>query len=283
MPAEEQDIAGRVALITGANTGIGFETARELAMRRAHVFIACRSPARAEAAMEALRARVPGGRFELLELDLSDFDSVRRCAQEFDQRGLALSLLINNGGISGARGLTRSGFELAFGINHVGHFLLTQLLLPRLREAGAARIVTVSSNGHRAARRIDFSAVRAKTKTITGYAEYCVSKLANVLFSNELARRLEGTGITTYSLHPGVVASNIWREVPWPIRPLIKLAMISPEEGAATTLHCALSREAAAESGQYYQAARLARPSRASQDRELAAELWERTEAWVNS
>jgi NAD(P)-dependent dehydrogenase (short-subunit alcohol dehydrogenase family) len=228
-----------------------------------------------------LRAEVPTGRFELLSLDLADLDSVRTCARQFNERGLALSLLVNNAGVAGKRGLTKSGFELAFGINHVGHFLLTQLLLPRIRQAVPARIVTVASHAHRVAHGIDYDAVRQRTRTRFAYHEYAVSKLANILFSSELARRLDGSGVTSYALHPGVVASDVWREVPWPFRSLAKLAMLSVDRGAETSLHCALAPEAAVESGNYYDCARICQPSRTAQDVRLAAELWERSETWA--
>jgi NAD(P)-dependent dehydrogenase (short-subunit alcohol dehydrogenase family) len=273
--------AARVALITGANTGIGYVTALELARQGFHVFIACRSPERAEAAVARMLQEAPDSRIELLALDLSDLASVRSCANEFLARDIPLSLLINNAGVSGSRGLTKSGFELAFGINHIGHFLLTQLLMPRLRAATPSRIITVSSQAHRAARGIDWDAVRKRTHTRVAYTEYAVSKLANVLFNVELARQLNGSGITTYSLHPGVVASDIWRKIPWPVRPLIKLGMLSPEEGAAATLYCALSPETASQTGLYYDGGRISTPSRAARDAALAAELWKRSEEWV--
>jgi NAD(P)-dependent dehydrogenase (short-subunit alcohol dehydrogenase family) len=275
--------AQRVALITGANTGIGYVTALELARQGFHVFMACRSPERAEAAVARMLIEAPESRIELLALDLSDLASVRSCANQFLARDISLSLLINNAGVSGSRGLTKSGFELAFGINHIGHFLLTQLLLPRLREAAPSRIITVASQAHRAARGIDWDAVRKRTRTRVAYTEYAVSKLANVLFNAELARRLEGTGVTAYALHPGVVASDIWRRIPWPVRPLIKLGMMSPEDGAAATLYCALATETASQTGLYYNGSRVSTPSRVARDAALAAELWKRSEDWVSN
>lgn len=272
---------GRVALITGANTGIGRVTAHELARRGAHVFIACRSAQRAQPVVDAIRAAVPGGQVELLSLDLGDFASVRQCARAFLARGLPLHLLINNAGLAGSRGFTASGFELAFGVNHMGHFLLTQLLLEHMKLTPPARIVTLSSAAHYRCRGIDWEAVRQNTKSATGLPEYGVAKLANALFSAELGRRLAGSGVTSYAVHPGVVASDVWRSVPWPIRPLMKLAMISAEEGAATTLHCATSNEAAAETGLYYDKCQVKAPSKLAQDEALAAELWQRSEAWL--
>jgi retinol dehydrogenase-12 len=282
-------LAGCVALITGANTGIGLVTARELALRGAQLFIACRSAQAGQAAIELIRAAVGAsggasgsvGSVELLPLDLGDLDSVRCCADLFLARGLPLHLLINNAGLAGSKGFTKSGFELAFGVNHIGHFLLTQLLLERIKTSGPARIVTVASRAHKRVPGIDFDAVTQPTQTRTALLEYGVSKLANVLFSGELARRLKGTKVNTYALHPGVVASDVWRSVPWPIRPLMKLGMISTEEGAATTLYCATAKEVRGETGLYYDKCRVKTPSLMGQDAQLAAELWRRSEAWV--
>jgi retinol dehydrogenase 12 len=278
-------LIGRTALITGANTGIGLVTARELQKRGAQVFMACRSAARARTALDSIHSGLgtaPGCvPIEVLALDLGDFDSVRQCAQTFLARGLPLHVLINNAGLAGARGLTQSGFELAFGTNHLGHFLLTQLLLERIKSSSPARIVTVASRAHTRVSGIDWEAVCKPTKTRAGLPEYGVSKLANVLFSAELSRRLAGSGVTTYALHPGVVATDVWRAVPWPFRSLIRLGMISAEEGAATTLHCATAAEAGRETGLYYDKCQVKMPSRIAQDAALAAELWQRSERWV--
>jgi retinol dehydrogenase-12 len=271
----------RVAIVTGASSGIGRVTAQELAKLGFRVFIACRPSGRTQAALDAMRAG-GGIPIELLPLDLGDFDSVRNCARAFLSRELPLHLLVNNAGFAGARGLTQSGFELAFGVNHLGHFLLTQLLTDRIRRSAPARIVSVASTAHYRAKGIEWEALRQPTRSRTGVPEYGVSKLCNVLFSAELARRLAGTGVTTYSLHPGVVATEIWRSVPWPLRPLIKLFTISPERGAATTLYCATSEAVAGETGLYYDECRVKRPSRLAQDSTLAAQLWKRSEGWVS-
>src|SRR5205814_4839250 len=167
-------LAGRVALVTGATTGIGRVTARELARQGAHVFIACRSAERAQPVVDEIRAIAGTGPVETLSLDLGDFASVRRCAQGFLGRGLPLHLLINNAGLAGARGSTASGFELAFGTNHMGHFLLTQLLLDRLKASAPARVVTVASKAHYRAQGIDWDAVRRPTQSKPGLPEYGV-------------------------------------------------------------------------------------------------------------
>jgi retinol dehydrogenase 12 len=275
-------LSARVALVTGANTGIGLVTARELAARGAQVFVACRSVEKGRHAVDEIHKTTGNAHVELLALDLGDLASVRRCAEAFLARDLPLHLLINNAGLAGAKGLTSSGFELAFGTNHLGHFLLTQLLLDRIKASAPARIVTVSSRAHTRVSGIAWETLRKPTESKTGIPEYGVSKLANLLFSAELAKRLTGTGVTTYSLHPGVVASEVWRALPRPLQWLAKLGMISVEEGAATTLFCATAPGLAHETGLYYDKCQLKTPSRAGQDALLAAELWRRSEAWAN-
>ena len=287
MSDANQPMQGRVALITGANTGLGLVTARELCAQGAQVFIACRSSVAGQAAVESVRRAVPGPQIELLALDLGDFDSVREWARTFLARKLPLHLLINNAGLAGARGLTRSGFELAFGTNHMGHFLLTQLLLERIQRSAPSRIVTVASRAHYRVNAsglnpvFDWQALRQPTRTRTAFAEYGVSKLANVLFSAELSRRLAGSGVNTYSLHPGVVASDVWRAVPGPLRWLIKRGMITIEEGALTTLYCATSPDCANETGLYYDKCQARTPSQRGSDAALAAELWRHSEEWA--
>ena len=167
---------------------------------------------------------------------------MRACAAAFLALDEPLHVLVNNAGVGGQRGLTADGFELHFGVNHLGHFALTQLLLDRLTASGpGARIVNVSSEAHYNARGIDFAAVRRRTATFTGAREYAVSKLCNVLFTQELARRLDGTATTSYALHPGVVASDIWRRVPRLARPFITRRMLTTEQGAVTSVYCATS------------------------------------------
>ncbi len=272
--------AGRTFLVTGANTGIGLATAKALAREGARVYVACRSRAKGEEAVAGIKASAGSDSVWLLPLDLADLDSVRSCAAEFLDRGEPLHVLVNNAGVAGQRGLTRQGFELMFGVNHLGHFALTQLLLGRLTESAPARVVTVASDAHYSARGVDFEAVRRRTRGITGLREYAVSKLCNVLFSQELARRTAGTGVTTYALHPGVVASDIWRRVPWPARQLVTRRMLSVDEGAATSLYCATSAEVAQDGGLFYDAC-APRAASAVATGELAAELWKRSEEWT--
>jgi retinol dehydrogenase 12 len=282
MTAASGDLAGRTFMVTGGNTGIGRATAAGLASRGGRVYLACRSPDKGRAAVADIVAATGRDAVAFLPLDLASLASVRQCAERFLALGEPLHVLINNAGMAGRRGVTSDGFELAFGVNHLGHFALTAALLDRLAASAPARVVTVASDAHYQATGVDFAAVRRPTASITGTPEYAVSKLCNVLFSAELARRTAGRGITTYALHPGVVASDIWRRVPWPVRPLIKLRMLSPEQGAATSLHCATSGPVAAASGRYYENSRERQPSSVATP-DLARALWEHSQAWVTA
>ena len=274
---------GKVALVTGANSGIGWVTARTLALQGYRVFLACRSEARTRPVLEEIRQLSDGtAQAEFLLLDLGDLGSVRRCADAFLKRGLHLHLLICNAGLAGQRGMTTSGFELAFGTCHVGHFLLVELLKERLVESAPARIVMLSSKAHRHAQGIDFDWVRQPTRSRTALQEYAVAKLANLLHAKELARRLEGTGVTTYAVHPGVVATDVWRALPSMFAWVIKLFMRSEEDGAATTLYCATDPRVTGQTGRYYADSKEAQPSPVACDPVLAAELWRRSEGWIS-
>lgn len=274
-------MSGRVCIVTGANTGIGEITARELARAGAHVFLACRSKERAVPVLERITRETKNEQVELLKLDLASLRSVRDAARTFLARDLPLHVLVNNAGLAGPRGVSDDGFEIAFGVNHLGHFAFTRLLEQRLRESAPSRIVNVSSGSHYQTKgSIDWEKLQQPTASLTGLPEYAVSKLANVLFAAEHARRLP-SGVTTYSLNPGMVATDVWREVPLPVRAVMKLFMLSNEQGARTTLHCATSPELASETGLYYDKCKPRRPSRLAQDSDLAAELWRRSEAWT--
>jgi retinol dehydrogenase-12 len=279
-PSAPRDLEDYVVVVTGASAGIGKATAAALARRGARLLLANRSEAKSRPLVESLRRDFDNPHVDFVPLDLADLSSVRRAAQRILARREPLHVLVNNAGLGGQRGVTADGFELHFGVNHLGHFLLTELLRERLIASAPARVVTVASRAHRGAHGIDWAAVQGPTRTFTGGREYRVSKLANVLFSAELAQRLQGSGVTTYSLHPGVVASDIWRRVPAPIRGAMKLFMISIEEGAKTTLHCATAPELAAKTGLYYEDCEPRTPSPAAQDGALAAELWRRSVGW---
>ena len=266
-------------VITGANTGIGRTTAEHLAARGAHVVLACRSQEKTEPVLAAIR-QSDGSAASVL-LDLGDLAQVQRCAEEILAMNRPIDVLLNNAGLAGPRGLTKDGFELAFGTNHLGHFLLTMRLAPRL--SAASRIVNVSSKAHYNAKGIDFDALRISTRSITGLPEYGVSKLANVLFTKELARRLGPSGVRSYALHPGVVASDVWRRIPWPLRTILKTRMLSVEQGAQTSLYCATSPEVKDHDGRYYDDSREKRPNPLAEDVELARRLWAQSVAWTGA
>jgi NAD(P)-dependent dehydrogenase (short-subunit alcohol dehydrogenase family) len=280
MSPHSGELSGRTFLITGANTGIGRATAADLASRGGRVYLACRSAQKGRDAAAAIAAATGNEAVTFLPLDLADLASVRTCAEQFLARGEPLHVLINNGGVAGQRGITADGFELAFGVNHLGHFALTTALLDCLAASAPARVVNVSSDSHYQAKGIDFEAVRRRTASVTGMREYAVSKLSNVLFTQELARRVTDRGVTAYALHPGVVASDIWRRVPWPVRPLITRRMITTEEGARTSVYCATAPEVAQVSGRFYDDCREREASPVATS-ELAGTLWQRSEAWT--
>jgi retinol dehydrogenase-12 len=282
MASVERDLEGTFIVVTGANTGIGRATAVALARRGASLVLGCRSEEKTRPVLDEIRA-CGNGSAEFVALDLSSLESVRAAAARILGIARPVGRLVNNAGMAGQRGLTREGFELAFGTNHLGHFLLTMLLYPALRRADRARIVNVSSQAHYDVSGIDFDAVRQRTKSITGVHEYGVSKLANVLFTKELARRLGPAGVHSYVLHPGVVASDAWRRVPWPIRPLMKRRMLSNEDGAKTSLYCATSARVENDTGLYYDTCAVKTPSVIAQDPALARRLWERSVAWVEA
>jgi retinol dehydrogenase-12 len=280
------ELTGRTFLVTGANTGIGLTTARALAARGGQVTVACRSPEKGAAAVAGIISDTGNEAASFLRLDLASLSSVRTAAADFLARGEPLDVLIDNAGIAGRRGLTSDGFELMFGVNHLGHFAFTLALLDCLKQSaerdGGARIVVVSSDAHYQASGIDFSLLRRRTRAITGMPEYAVSKLCNVLFAQELARRLAGTGVTSYALHPGVVASDIWRRVPWPVRPLLTRRMLTVEQGAQTSRYCATSPELAQQSGRFYDNCAERAPNPVATP-ELAGQLWEQSEAWISA
>jgi retinol dehydrogenase 12 len=273
----------RTFLVTGGNTGIGRATATALAAAGGRVYITSRSAEAGAAAVDAITSAAGSQTVWRLPLDLASLASVRDCAAAFLARDEPLHVLVNNAGVGGQRGKTAEGFELHFGVNHLGHFALTMLLLGRLKASGSgagqgARVVTVSSDAHYGAPGIDFDAVRRSTPSFTGQREYAVSKLCNVLFTQELARR-DGD-VSSYALHPGVVASDIWRRVPWPARAIIKRRMLTVEQGAVTSVYCATSPAVAAESGLFYDKCAVRAPSKVATP-ELGELLWKHSAEWT--
>jgi retinol dehydrogenase-12 len=277
-----KDLENKTFIVTGANTGIGKITALELARRGAHVILACRTKAKTDPVIAEIKEVTGNDKVEFVALDLGDLASVRTCADEILARNIPIHGLVNNAGLGGARGTTKDGFEIQFGTNHLGPYLFTRLLLDRIKQAGDARIVNVASKSHYGAKGIDWDTLQGKTRSVTGMKEYSVSKLSNVLFTKELARRLEGTRVTTYAVHPGVVATDIWRRVPPPFRWIVKRFMITPEQGAEASLHCAASPEVAMQTGRYYDVGgNETTPHRLAEDTDLAKTLWTKSAEWT--
>ena len=260
-----------VALVTGPGSGIGRATAMDLGRAGFHVIAAGRHPERIEPVVEEVASA--GGSGEFLGLDLASLRSVRDAARRVVASGRPIDVLVNNAGIGiNRRGLTEDGFEVHFGINHLGHFALTRELGPVL--SSGARVVSLTSAMHHRARGIDFERLRRPT-ALTGVAEYATSKLANVLFIRELARRRPQ--VSSYAVHPGLTRTRL---IPGPLRAISGKGMLTPEQGADTVLWCATSDEVASESGQYYEQRTRLLPSPWAQDDDLARELWVRSGAW---
>lgn len=238
-----------------------------------HVVAAGRSRSKLDALLSEVRAA--GGSAESVIADLASLRSVRKAAHDILSRHERIDVLVNNAGVGGGRGTTEDGFEMQFGTNHLGHFLLTSLLAPAL--GPESRVVQVSSEMHRRSEGIDFDRVRSKTRTRTGVAEYSTSKLANLVFARELARRRPD--IRTFAVHPGLVSTDIF---PWFVKPFLGRPL-TPEEGADTVIWCATDPGPATTSGAYWARRSERVPSAAALDDTLASELWERSEEWCGA
>ena len=281
---------GKTVIITGCNSGIGKETARDMSRRGAKVIMACRNFELANKAADEIRAET-GGDIKLVHLDLSSLNSVRKCAKEILQEENRIDILINNAGLFTATSTkkTGDGFELHMGTNHLGHFLFTNLLLDKIKAADEpARIINVSSMGHKYAE-LDIEDIHMRNRACMGSLAYANSKLANVLFTKELANRLKDTKVTTYSLHPGVVKTEVFRDVERVLGPFKYLMWLfigffvkNSQEGAQTTIYCAVDEACAKESGLYYADCHVATPSKCADDEEMAKKLWRISEKEVN-
>ncbi|NWY55104.1 RDH12 dehydrogenase, partial [Chionis minor] len=272
-------LEGKVAVVTGANTGIGKETARDLA-RRGKVIIACRDIVKAEAAASEIRAETGNQQVIVKKLDLADTKSIREFAEKFLAEEKELHILINNAGVMLCPySKTADGFEMHLGVNHLGHFLLTFLLLECLKQSAPARIVNVSSLAHHGGR-IRFHDLHGEKSYNRGLA-YCHSKLANVLFTRELARRLQGKSqrraeFTANALHPGSVHSELVRHsfvMTW-LWKIFSFFLKTPQEGAQTSVYCAVAEELDSVTGQYFSDCQPAYVSPRGRDDETAKKLW---------
>jgi retinol dehydrogenase-13 len=258
------DLTGKTYLVTGGNSGIGKETVRQLVAQGATVTLACRRPEEGVRARDEIISGGVSGKIRVEALDLASLESVRECAKRVAASTPVLHGLVNNAGIMNTPfKKTREGFELQFGTNHLGHFLLTELLLPLLKAGAPSRVVNVSSCFHDKAMgregKIDFEDLHFEKKKYDGWEAYAQSKLANLLHARHLGRKLAGSGITVASVHPGWVRSNliqhsmpVWAQ-DFLLFPLLKLAgMIEPRDGAQSSLYALLAPEVIGQSGAYF-------------------------------
>lgn len=269
---------GKTCLITGATSGLGLVTARELARRGAHVVLVGRNPAKTSATVADIRADTGNLQVEFLLADLSSQQQIRNLAQQFKDRYPRLDVLVNNaGGAWMERQVTVDGLEMTLAVNHLAYYLLTRLLVDTLKATPGARVVNMASNGHRFGR-IDFTDLQVARRRYNGHREYGNTKLMNLLFTYELARKLAGTGVTVNAVHPGWVATNIAGNFGWRKRFFDLGAAYfgnSPEEGAVTAIYLASSPKVAGLTGGYYGRKRAISSSAASRDVATAQRLWQ--------
>ncbi len=272
-------MSGKVCLVTGGTSGIGRETAARLAELGATVVVVGRDAERGRAAVKEIRRRAPGAEVDLLTADMSSLAEVRRLAAEVLQKYHRLDVLDNNAGVIMLKQqFTVDGYETMFAVNHLAPFLLTSLLRERLVGSAPARVITVSSNAHRSAKQIPWDALAR------GEPSYPLSKLANILFTAELAKRLTGTGVVANCLHPGLIRTQLGREVRGVAKLLVAAAkpfMGTVRTGAATPVWLASAPEAASVTGGYFFRGRQIEPSRLARDPEAAARLWTLSEKLV--
>lgn len=282
-------MAGKTCLVTGANQGIGKETAVALAQMGAEVVITARHREKGEAALADIRQRSGNDRVDLMLADFASFDSIRQFASAFQSTHPRLHVLVNNAGAYNAtRTLTRDGFETTFGVNHLGYFLATKLLLDTIKASAPARIVSVSSNAHTRGK-MNFDDLQGE-RSYAGFGAYGQSKLANVLFTYELARRLEHTGVTANCLHPGVVMTGFGKNNPGMIGSLFGVFqavgrpfLLTPEKGAQTSIYLASSPDVEGVTGKYFAKSREKQSNAISHDPEVARRLWEVSEEMIAS
>jgi len=283
--AQQQYMSGKICVVTGANSGIGKETALGLAKMGARVVLVCRNREKGQAALEDVRRESGSAEHDLLIADMSSQASVRALAEQIRQKYSRLDVLINNaGGAIRDRKLSVDGIEMTVAANHLGAALLTLLVLDLLKASAPSRIINVSSEAQRRAR-LDMNDIQFERRKYSGFAAYGQSKLLMNAFTFELARRLEGTGVTANCLHPGVVATNIWGRDPGLVFKIIiavmKPFMLNSKEGAEVSLYLASSPEVAQTSGQYFVKSKPAQSNPLSRDPKVAGEIWQWTQKMI--
>ncbi|XP_030854371.1 retinol dehydrogenase 13 [Strongylocentrotus purpuratus] len=275
-------VDGKTVIITGANSGIGKETALELAKRGGKIILACRDIKKAEKAREEIVAASGNTDVKVLQLDLASLSSIRQFADKITSDEEGVDVLVNNAGLMRCpKWKTEDGFEMQFGVNHLGHFYLTNLLLDKLKSSAPSRIINVSSVAHQVGK-INFEDINSDQRYNSAEA-YANSKLAKVLFTRELSKRLEGTGVTANVLHPGVVKTNIGRHTGMHqsgfsmaiLGPIFWLFVRSPQQGAQTSVYCAVDPELEKVSGQYFRDCKKSECDASGKDDEAAAKLWD--------
>jgi NAD(P)-dependent dehydrogenase (short-subunit alcohol dehydrogenase family) len=280
MDANTLDMQGKICLITGGTSGIGWVAARDLARLGAEVVLTGRNVKRGARAIDRIRREDSDAKVEFIPINLSSLEQVREFSADFAKRHSRLDVLLNNAGtMLLQRRMNQAGLEMTFAVNHLGHFLLTNLLLDSLRASASARVIVVSSGSHYRAQ-LNFEDLQNEIG-YNGRKVYGQSKLANILFTYELARRLEGENITVNAVHPGFVSTNLGRDNGWLIHKFIRLAMLaggSAEEGAETCVYLATSREVAGVTGKYFTQCEATKSSKSSYDRDTAMQLWEISE-----
>jgi retinol dehydrogenase 12 len=269
-----------VALITGAGAGIGRLAALDLAAHGYRVLLVGRTLSKLDSVREAMMGAGASHVPECVALDLGDLGAVSRGASQILGQTPKLHLLINNAGVAAERGVSTDGFERTFAVNHLGHFALTLQLWPALRNAGHARVITVASRAHRHCRAWSWDSVRGPTRSLTGVPEYAQSKLANILFATELARRAAVSGVYSCSLHPGVLDTEIWRQMPAWLRVMNRWRLDAADAGGRALVHAALDTPADT-NGKYFDGTRLQIPSTLACDADLAQTLWVKSLQWT--
>uniref|UniRef100_UPI00398F6B89 dehydrogenase/reductase SDR family member 13-like n=1 Tax=Pristiophorus japonicus TaxID=55135 RepID=UPI00398F6B89 len=282
----DTSLRGKTVIVTGANTGLGKETALDMARRGARVILACRCKQRAESAVFDIRKKSGNNKVIFMQLDLASLKSVRAFAENFLKSEPQLHILINNAGIGGSNNKTADGFNMVWGVNHLGHFLLTQLLLDRLKQCAPSRIVVLASKAYRIGK-IDFNDLDPPHNgIIQGFQNYSFSKLCNILFARELANCLEGTNITCYSVHPGCVNTEVFRDLKFWQKvlfvPIIALFFQTPADGAQTSIYCAVQEDIEKFSGRYFADCKVQEVLPHARDDAVARKLWEISERMAN-
>ncbi|CAH1261989.1 RDH12 [Branchiostoma lanceolatum] len=279
---------GKTVIITGANQGIGFETAKDLAGRGAKIILACRDLTRAQKAADGIKEKTKNENIIVHQLNLASLASVSSFAQKINETEEQLNILINNAGVMAPpKSNTEDGFELQFGVNHLGPFLLTNLLMDLLKKSAPSRVVSVSSSLHKEGR-VDFDDLPWEKREYVPFDAYGDSKIATIFFTRELARKLEGTGVTTYSLHPGVIKTDLYQHLGtsmgWKsgiINTFAKWFGKNLVQGAQTTIHCAVTEGLEEKSGQYFSDCAPKQPNSRARDDDVARRLWEVSEKLV--